>query len=192
MSSGSRCRVELGELAAYRLGELSPAEEQELEEHYFGCSECAERLAWLDALAVSLRDVVRAGRVSSNVSEEWVAQARGQGIRLRSYEVGPGQAVECTVSPDDDFVIVRLRMDGSTVGPVDVEAEWTDLNAGRKLRNDLSDLFVDSATHELVYAFSADWVRTLPRSRWVMQVRAHGAQSPLGPFTLNHSPWSGA
>jgi anti-sigma factor RsiW len=192
MSQGSRCRVDLGELAAYRLGELAEPAEQALEEHYFGCSECAERLAWLDSLAVSLLDVVRAGRVSSNVSAAWVSQARDQGVRLRSYELGPGQAVECTVSPDDDFVILRLRMDASIAGPVDVETEWTDLDAGRTNQNDLNGMFVDPVTHELLYAFSADLVRTYPRSRWVMQVRPRGAQSAFGPFTLNHTPWQGA
>ena len=192
MTEGSVCNVELGELAAYRLGELAEAGELALEEHYFGCSRCAERLGWLDSLAASLLEVVRSGQISSNVSAGWVTQARDQGVRLRSYELEPGQAVQCTVSPDDDFVILRLRMNAPVVGPVDVETEWTDLDAGRSSRRDLNEMFIDPVTHELVYAFSADLVRSYPRSRWVMHVRPRDAQPPFEPFTLNHTPWPGA
>src|SRR5690606_9265577 len=87
-----RCRnpIELGELAAYQLGELDADRERAIEEHYFGCSACSARLSWLGALSQSIAEEVRAGRVSSNVSSAWVKRAAEGGMRLRSYELRAG------------------------------------------------------------------------------------------------------
>lgn len=179
--------IGLDKLAAYVLGELDAPDEAQVEEHYFDCSSCTERLSFLQSLSRDMAGVVRAGLLSSGVRPAWVERAERGGVRLRQYTLTRGEPVQCTVSPDDDFVIVRLRLDEPVAGELVVETEFQDLETDLRERRDLVSQFVASGDDELVYAFSGDLVRTFPKSRWIMHVcDADGRRT--GPFTMNHTP----
>jgi len=49
-----------GRLAeGYLLGELTAEQREQYEEHYFGCSECAEEVSWGTMFLASARRVLR-------------------------------------------------------------------------------------------------------------------------------------
>lgn len=182
--------LELGDLVAYRNGELAAEREHALEEHYFRCETCAARLAWVESLSDAVAELVRTGAVSTVVSAEWVALAKAQHVSIRTYTLSPGGSVDCTAAPTDDFVLIRLKVGTDCGRNVDVETEFTDLPTSQTEKITRENLFVDAITGEILYAFSGEEVRHFPRSRWVMHVRAHGDPSQSrGPFTMNHTPW---
>lgn len=185
------CGVSFEVLVDYRFGELSSAEELRLEEHLFTCERCAERALWIAAVGRGVADLFRRGAISSAASARAVEHAAGLGLSLRSYAIEPGQSVACTAGPDDDLIVVRLRVDAPDVESVDVETEITFIDAGRREARVLADVPLDRGTREVVYLFAGDYVRRLPRSAWVMQarVRAGGGERRIGPFTMQHTPW---
>jgi hypothetical protein len=187
MSTRCASPLSLDSLAAYALGELSGQAEAAVEEHYFGCAECTERLQWLQSLSHGVASLVRQGLVSSGVRGAWVQRAGEQGLRLRQYTIDCGKSVNCTVGADDDFVVVHLSVGESPPGELHVETEFHDLDRGHRERRDLPAQFVDRDTGEITYAFSGALVRSFPRSRWVMHVRGEDGRR-LGPYTMNHVP----
>jgi hypothetical protein len=179
----------LGELAAYRVGELDAGAEQAIEEHYFGCAECSDRLAWLDSLATSTREALRAGSLSANVTSSWVTAAAASGVRIRTYQIAPGGTVHCTIAPAEDFVVVRLRVDDPSPESFDADIEVEDLSSGTKSQHEITGMSLDLESQELVYAFSGETARGFPRTLWTIHVRAHGRSERLGRYTMDHTPW---
>jgi hypothetical protein len=179
----------LGTLAAYRLGELTPEEEERVEAHYFECSVCAERLQFIESLAQQVGGLLREGRISAAVTAAFVDLAAKRGINLRSYELDIGGSVACTAAPDDDFIITRLAVPLPAGTPIDLETEFADLTTGRTSRFVTPDLSVDAEGRGLVYAFSADAIRAYPKSRVVIRVRERASGTEFGPYTLHHTPW---
>ena len=186
------CSIPLEQLIDYRFGELDPEIEEQLEEHLFGCPECSERAALLVELGPELARLLREGSLSGSGSAETVRAAAGLGLKLRSYTLESGAAVACTVAPDDALVIVRLHVEADTAERVDVETEIRFADSGEQQARVIEDVAFDHTTGEVVYLFSGDFVRSLPRSTWVMHAQVHSPEGlmRLGPYTMNHTPWA--
>lgn len=189
--SREACPLTFAELVDYRCGELRQGEEERLEEHLFACARCARRAALLTELGTALATLVRQGRLSSSASSAVVRRAEALGATLRSYAIAPGGSVACTAAPEDDFVVVRLALDADDAERVDVETSVTLLDSGAHSERVIEDVAVDRSAREVVYLFSAEYVRGLPASQWVMQarVRGPGGERRVGPYTMNHTPW---
>ncbi len=185
------CEVSFEELLAYRFGELSPAAEDRLEEHLFTCARCAARAEAIATLGAGIHALFRRGEISSSASASLIERAEKLGLTLRSYTIEAGASVACTAAPDDDLIVVRLRLSAPGAESVDIETAVTFPDSGTRDASVLTDVALDRQHGELVYAFSGNYVRSLPRSSWVMQARVRTATGEyrVGPYTMNHTPW---
>lgn len=188
-----RCDVNLERLLAYRLGELGPAEEGELEAHLFECEECSQRARWLIPVEHDLKRLFHAGQLSTGASAHLVEHAAACGLTLRTYVIEPGESVACTAAPDDDLIVVRLRLGAREGESVDLDVDTRLLlpDEDEAVSRVLEDATLDVDSGELVYLFSAAYVRGMPRSQWVMRARVQGPQGTreVGPYTMDHTPW---
>jgi hypothetical protein len=179
----------LDTLVAYRLGELTPDQEELVEAHYFECETCAARLRFVESLGREVAAVVREGRVSAAVTPAFVELATTRGVTLRRYDVEIGESVECSVAPQDDLVVTRLGVPLPPGTAVDIETEVEPEGSGAVTRFVTSDLSVDAESGGVLLAQSSESIRAYPKSRVVLRVRARESGELFGPYTLHHTPW---
>lgn len=181
----------LAALVDYDAGDLPDLEAARVEEHFFACAACTERLAAIRRLGAGIAGLVRSGGVTASVTSELVERARAHGLVLRSYRVAPGETVACTASPDDDFVVIRLGVDTTPDETVDLETTITLVESGGTDRIVSRDVTVDRERREIVILNAGDRVRAMPRSRWSIEARVAGpgGERRLGPYVLDHAPW---
>src|SRR5690349_14360204 len=111
--------TDLATLVAYWLGELDETLEAAIEEHYFGCEECALRLAEVEAVGDGIRRVFAGGRVAAALTGSFLDHLRSAGVRVREYRVPRNGSVNCTVTPQDDLLVSRLQAPLEGVARVD-------------------------------------------------------------------------
>ncbi len=182
------CRdpIDFETLVAYWLREVAPAREAALEEHLFGCARCTARLEQIAALAAGVRAAVHAGQVTAVVSARFVAAMRQAGMRLREYRVAPGGSVNCTIAPEDDAVVSRLRAPLAGVERLDIVRRHAEGAEGQRI----TDVPFDAATGEVLVIPSAAWLKTMPAFTMRVQLIhvSERGDAPLGEYTFNHSP----
>lgn len=183
--------VPLDELVAYHRGELAAEAAERVEEAYFSCGACAERLAWIQELGAELAALLRSGAITTVLTAGALERAQRQGVRLRSYTLGPGGTVACTAAPDDDYVVVRLSVPAGSGESVSLETATVDLSTGDESMQRVDDVPVDLVSGDVVVAYAGDVVRSLPRSRWTAYavVSGAGGERRFGPYVLDHTPW---
>jgi anti-sigma factor RsiW len=184
----SACARPVGEAALvhYWLGDLTEAAQTETEEHLFACEACSRELAEIAALADAIRGLARAGAVRSSVTQAVLERLGRDGRRLRVYSAAPGDAVSCTVAPDDDVLVTRLA--ASLAGLERVDLSVVDASGAELER--MRDLPVPAGAGEIVLAQQAQSVERFPlniRMR-LLERRAEG-ERVLGEYTFNHTPW---
>lgn len=190
--SGCGDPIGLAELIAYERGELAAADEERIEEHYFGCGECARQLEDLRRLIDAVADLGRRGGVTSGATARLIDRATAAGVAIRAYRLEPGDTVPCTCSPDDAFVAVQLAADLAPGETVDMDVETLFLASGEVRGHDRAGLVVDRDSGEVTVLYAGDAIRATPRSRWTMHLRARGGpggERTLGPYVLDHTPW---
>lgn len=184
MSCGSP--LDLPTLLDYWLAELPPSRESDVEEHLLACDACSRELGRLVELADAIRNEARTGNVGVVVSESFLDRVARDGLQLRQYRLGPGESVECTVTPKDDVLVARLVADLSKTEHVDVA--WYDAEGNENQR--VRDVPVHRAMREIILAQRIDDLRALPatvvRAR-VLAVEDRGERI-LGEYTFNHTP----
>jgi hypothetical protein len=189
--TAARCARPIGfdALVAYWLGELPPAEEAALEEHFFGCSACAGRLEELVALASALRAAVHRGALRAVITPRFLESLKERGLRIREYRLAPGDRVACTIGLEDDAVVGRMQAPLAGVTRVDV-LESIDLGGGRVERLRLEDVPFDPLAGELITLPSPAALRGMSvHTRRVQLVAVDGAaERPLGEYTFAHTP----
>jgi anti-sigma factor RsiW len=130
--------TEFEELVAYWLGELPAAAEAAVEEHYFGCAHCAQRLQELSNVAAGIRAAVRHGAVRAVITHSFLESMKREGMRIREYRLAPGETVACTIRMDDDAVVGRMQARLAGVKRVDA-LEVLDRYDGRSQQWRLED-----------------------------------------------------
>jgi anti-sigma factor RsiW len=176
-------------LAAYRLGELAPDEEERVEAHYFDCAACSARLRFVESLVHDVAALVREGRISAAVTPAFLDLAIERGVTVRRYDLDVGESVECTVSPQDDLVVTRLGVPLPPGTAVDIETEVEPEATGGVTRFVTADVSVDAESGGVIFAHSSESIRAYPKSRVVLRVRARESGELFGPYTMNHTPW---
>ena len=178
--------IDFEALVAYWLGEAPQEREDALEEHFFGCAHCTERLQGLAALAAGVRAAVQDGKVSMVVSVPFVGAMKRAGLRLREYAVEPGGSVNCTIGADDDAVVSRLR--GSLAGAKRLDVVQTRDVGEPEVR--LEDVPFDAQSGEVLLVPSAARLRAMPAFTMRMRLIEVGeaGEKQIGEYTFNHSP----
>jgi hypothetical protein len=175
------------DLLAYWCGELPADREREIEERLFEDDESARRLESIVRLGHGVRELMRTGRLASAATVKLVDRLRDAGVTLRSYRIGPGEVVPCTIG-SEDFVVVRLH--GVFDGLHEVELEMRAELAGEPRPTERISVPVDQAHAEVVLLYPGDQIRALPRSKFAYHVTSSGPEgSPArATFHLDHTP----
>lgn len=173
-------------LVQYWLGELNESREAHVEEHLFGCAYCTVRLQEIVGIADGIRALIRKGTVRGVVSHDFLARLATQGLHLREYQVAQGGSVNCTVEPDDDLIVSRLRAPLAGVTRLDLVVSDRE---GVELER-LQDIQFNPAAGEIVYIPSIGYIRTLPATTIRMHLLAMDDESStqIGEYTFLHTP----
>lgn len=188
--NGRSCQSPLSweTLIAYWLGELDPAGEARAEEHYLGCAQCSDRLEQLAALAHGVRAMARQSGVAMFVNDQFVRRLRKDGLRVREYHVPRNGSVNCTVAPEDDFVVGRMEAPLEGVQRVDMVT--LDSNGDIEMRQQDVPFIAESGG--VVFAPSIEMLRGLSVATLRLRLLAVDAdgERTLGDYTFNHTPYA--
>jgi len=171
-------------LIEYWLGELEEDAEAQVEEHYLGCDYCSRRLAELNTLGQGVRAVARASGVNAIVNEPFVHRLAEHGLQVREYHVPQNGSVNCTIAPDDDFVVAYLEAPLTGVTRLDL----VDIHGDTEQRH--TDIPFIAGSGGVLVSTRAETLRGLTTTTLRMRLVAvddHGDR-PVGEYTFHHTP----
>jgi anti-sigma factor RsiW len=178
--------IDAGGLVDYWLAALSSEAEEAVEEHLMTCDVCGDRLRELIALADALRALARSGSLQVVVSDRLVTQAAKRGSRVRQYTALHGEAIQCTVSADDDLLVARLAAEMTTASRVDLS--WCDPRGVEHQR--MTDIPVRADAESVLCQQSITWAKASPTATMIarlLAVDADGGERLLGEYTFHHT-----
>jgi Putative zinc-finger len=183
MTAPACSRIALADLTDYTAGELSAADAAAIEDHIFSCAACAARAAEIDALVRAIPPAVRSAAVGGFVTDDILNQLSRDGVRVRTFALAPGAAVQCAVWDDDELMALRLRAEfgGAT------EVTLSQRVAGAEVVRATGQ--VDAGAHgEIIFATPAASVRELPAVDVDVRLTANdgGEERTIGTYTLLH------
>jgi hypothetical protein len=175
------------ELIAYWCGELLPEREREIEEQLFEDEETSRRLENIVRLGDGIRDLMRSGRLASPATVELLEQLKRANVAVRSYRIGPGEVVPCTIAAEQ---LMAIRLHGVFEGIREVEVEMRGVLDGEPIPPERLSVPVDQSHAEVVLLYPGERIRALPRSTFTYQVTTTGSGGPveLATFHLDHTP----
>ena len=190
MSSPCEAPIPFETLIAYHAHELAEAEAERVEEHYFACAHCTERLEALSQLELGVRNLVQGGMLLCMSTVQMVQSARARGILVREYRTDPGEHVHCTAGPDDDLLVTRYGgLQGVT--SVDVHFRGQILGTDQFIEMEHVDAPVDQATGDLVLVAPGALNRSMPPLEIEIRLTVHteSGSHEAGPYYYHHRPW---
>jgi hypothetical protein len=177
-------------LIAYHMRELSEAEQGRVEEHYFACAYCSERLEVLSRLEHGVRELVQGGQLFASSTVAMVQRARAQGILVREYRTDPGEHVNCTAGPDDALLVTRY---GGLRGITSVDFHFSGQIVGsdQLIQMEYADVPVDQQTGDLVLVAPGALNRGMPllEIEVRLSVREPSGAHEVGRYHYHHRPW---
>lgn len=185
MSATCAAPVSFEALVDYWLGECTPEREASVEEHFFGCAYCTQRMEGLAALAAGIRGAFRAGSVRAVISRALLETMKKKGLRVREYRVSPGASVQCSIGAADDFVVSRLEASLAGVHRLDL----VDVESGGEAQNRYEDIPFDPAAGEVLVCPAAAALRKMPSHTRRMRLLAvdPAGERVLGDYTFIHA-----
>ena len=184
-----RCAVPVpfATLVNYWLGDTVDAEDEQIEEHLFGCAACSHQLQSIVELAGGVRTLARRGLIPAVVSGPLLDRLTREGVKVREYRVEPNGSVNCTVAPEDDLLVSRLQ--ASLAGVSRVDLVLVDLLQPGEIR--LCEIPFNPRDGEVVVVPPIDQVRLRPAHTGKMRLLAvAGAQETLlSEYIFHHTPW---
>jgi hypothetical protein len=185
-SASCRSPLDWQTLLGYWLGELDPEREARVEEHYLGCTECSRRLEELNALAEGVGAVAQASGVTAVVNEPFVRRLTERGLHVREYRVPQNGSVNCTVAPEDDFVVARLEAPLAGVTRLDLVNIAPDGHS--EMRQE--DIPFVAESGGVLVSSRIDAVRALPATSFRMRLLAvdDAGERTVGEYTFHHTP----
>lgn len=171
-------------LVAYWLGELAPTDEARVEEHYLGCAGCSRRLEQVAAFAHGLRSLARTSSVDMVINDQFVCRLVKDGLRVREYRVPRGGSVNCTATPEDDFVVGRLEAPLAGVQRVDMVT----LDGEGNTQARQQDVPFIATSGGIVFSPGIAKLRALSFTLHVRLLAVDDqGEHPLGDYTFNHT-----
>ena len=181
------CSAPIGFAAVvdYWAGDLSPAEQDRIDEHVFTCAACARELAAAEALARGIATMAREGRLHTVLSDAILNRLSADGVRIRMFTLEGSGIVPCAVWADDDLIVSRIRADFSGVDSVSIVTRQA---SGEEIRR-VSDIAVRPGQREILNAFSAAQLRSLPATQVHVTVTAQvgTGERTIAEYTLEHA-----
>lgn len=176
------------ELLAYWLGELDDDNTARIEEHYLGCGQCSQRLDQLVELAQGIGELARTSGVSMVINDGFVERLKNDGLQVREYHVPQNGSVNCTIVPDDDFVVGYLETPLSDVHRIDMLSRFDFEDTPRRQE----DVPFIAESGVVVLAPPVDAIKALPASSLQIRLLAidETGERMLGEYTFNHTPHS--
>lgn len=110
-------------LVAWWAQELSEADATALEEHLFGCDDCAAASEGIGRLVGGFRELI-----PPVISHAHRDRLRGRGVRIRTTQVEPNGTARALFSKDMDLLVHELRGDLSRAERVDLDLVLPDGN----------------------------------------------------------------
>lgn len=174
------------DLLAYWLDELDAAAAATVEEHLFECAHCSAQLGEIVRVGDALRAELLGGNVSSVVSAAFIRRMQNAGLRIREYQLQPGNSVNCTVAPDDDLVVSHLHALLGDVRQLDLVFDNLDGSPQFRARH----IPFDANSGEVTLIPPVTALRSLGHARQRMQLVAieNATERVLGEYFFNHSP----
>ena len=172
-------------LMDYWVGVLPAADQDAVEEHLFGCDACGDRLRETIALADGLRSLARSGSLVVVTSDSFVKHAESS-HRVRQYAARAGDAVQCTVSIDDDFLVARLAAD--LTGATRVDLSWCDGNGVEFLR--MPDIPVRADAGDVICQQSITMAKAAQSGSMIarlVSVDRDDGEKILGEYAFHHT-----
>ena len=179
--------VPVATLLAYWLEELDEAQEGAVDEHLLGCDHCSASLQTLVDLAGEIRAAVRGGEVRAVLTDAFINKLAAQNVRLREYRLEHNGSVNCTVAPEDDVLVTRLRAPLAGIERLDLD--FLDAN-GQSIRR-LRDIPFDPAAGEVVITQQIHAVRAMPATtvRYrLYDMTSLSAERLVSEYALHHTP----
>ena len=173
-------------LADYWLAALPGPEEEAVEEHLLGCDECGARLREVIALAEGVRNLARGGSLRMVVSETFLQRAAEDGLRIREHVPPPGGNYQCTVTAEDDLLVVRMAANLSGAARVDLCI--CDERGVEQVR--YRDIPVPSGASSFAFQESIAAQKAAPSYTLIgrlVAVDEAGGERLLGEYTLHHT-----
>ena len=96
----------------------------------------ARVLAALVGLGAAIRREFLAGRCTFVTSQPFIRRIKEAGFHVREYAPPAGGSVDCTVTPEDDFVVAYLRAPLGGVGRLDLLID--DSTSGKQRASDVA------------------------------------------------------
>lgn len=189
--SATDCRQPLGLdlLVEYWLGDLDEARTDALDLHLLGCDACGARLDEIAALGEGVRLAFAEGLVGAVVGQPFAQRLAERGLRLREHSVDLNGSVSCSVAPDDEIVLARLRAPLAGVQRLDIVRRGA--HGGPDSR--AADVPFDAGSGEVVVVVPAARVRTMPSGVELMELVAVDAagERVIGQYRFDHRTWPG-
>lgn len=179
----------LSDLVDYLLGELSPADEERIEDVFFESEATTRLLELVESIGEGIRGLVRQAYAGGVVNRSMVQKMGRSGMTLREYRLTPGATVSCKAGPED-FVLVRLATEFGSAEDVTVDVDFRDLETNQSAPTLSRPVEVDREASEILLIFPGEEVRNYPRSLWTLRVHGQTAsgEAEFGPFILDHTP----
>lgn len=182
MSAATGC-LSHDELADYWTADLPPEALERLEAHVFECASCARLLADAESLRHGVVMLVRAGAFQAFVTDALLNRLSRDGVRVRTYSLGPGESVACAAWEGDDVILTRLR--GDFTGVTAVEAVMR-LESGEEIGRS-GDVPVSPGATELLLALPGSMIREAPAIPMRLTLRAQVPhERVLAEYTFDH------
>ncbi|WP_428609739.1 hypothetical protein [Sedimenticola sp.] len=189
MNSAASCQspLEWDTLLAYWMGEQDSDSEAQIEQHYLGCTSCSERLALLIALIKDVQHLIKVSGVNMVVTDQFVQKLKKNGMHVREYHIPANGSVNCTVTPEDEFVLGRLQASLDRVERLDMVYIDDEGNSATRL----NDIPFDMESGSVVFSTRIDTLRALPATRIQIRLLAvdSAGEHQLGNYTFNHRPY---
>jgi hypothetical protein len=173
--------LSLSMLVDYLARELASEEEAQLEEHVFACDACHRRLQAVADLGAGVTQLARRrGGLYMGLTGALAGKLAADGLRIREYRAAPGERVFCAVGRQDDLVLTRLDADLAGVEGVDLT-----MSSGGQVLMHVADAPIDRRANQVLYANSAESLRSWPAMTILVQLVAGGRT--VGEYTFVHA-----
>ena len=177
--------IALERLLMLSLGELDDPEAAPVEEHVLACAACASTLERLLRIGDGVRALVHAGGLPFFASVSVLDELGRAGLVTRTFRLGPGETVACTVTAEDIYAASYMTANLSRVARVDV-VRRTSHGTHRT-----EDVPFDATRGVVGMVLPGAFLRTLPteKGRVVLYAVDPSGERELGEYTFDHTAY---